>query len=45
MVIHKCTIEPEDIVAVGKWDDRICIVATKAILHKEAGRLYEPEEE
>jgi hypothetical protein len=43
MVIHKCTVKPEDVVAVGKWDDKICIVATKATLHGEAGRLWKTE--
>jgi hypothetical protein len=45
IVVHRCTVEPEDIVAVGAWNGKTCIVATKATLHGEVGRLYEPEEE
>lgn len=44
MVVCRCTVEPEDIVAVGEWDSKICIVATKVTKHEELGRLWETGE-
>jgi len=29
-ILVKCEIDPEDVIAVGEWEDMDCIVATKA---------------
>jgi len=31
-ILIKCEIDPEDVVAVGKWEDMDCIVAVKATM-------------